>query len=83
MSAGSERQTYVSHSAPEAELVAADFGLRTDGLPSLSLWRALFPPQHPLLFHEDNKAVICVVTTGKHNDVLLSTYASRSGGNGS
>ena len=46
ISAGSKRQSCESHSTPEAELVAADFGLRTDGLPSLSLWRVLFP-HHP------------------------------------
>ena len=45
-------------------MVAADFGLRTDGLPSLSLWRVLFPHHTPLLFHEDNQAMIRVVTTG-------------------
>jgi len=66
ISAGSKRQTCVSHSTPEAELVAADYGLRTDGLPALSLWRVLFPHQPPLLFHEDNQAMIRVVTTGKN-----------------
>jgi hypothetical protein len=66
ISAGSKRQTCVSHSTPEAELVAADYGLRTDGLPALSLWRVLSPHQPPLLFHEDNQAMIRVVTTGKN-----------------
>ena len=37
ISVGSKRQSCVSHSTPESELVAADFGLRSDGLPSLSL----------------------------------------------
>ena len=66
ISAGSKRQSCVSHSAPEAELVATDFGLRTDGLPSLSLWRVLFPRHSPLLFHEDNQAINRVVTRGKN-----------------
>ena len=65
ISVGSKRQTCVSHFTPEAELVAADYGLRTDGLPSLSLWRVFFPHQPPLLFHEDSQAMIRVVTTGK------------------
>ena len=43
ISAGSNRQTCVSHSTLEAEFVAADYGLRTDGLIALSLWRMLFP----------------------------------------
>ena len=55
-----------SHSTPEAELVAAGYGLRTDGLLALSLWRVLFPHQPPLLFHEDNQAMIRVVSTGKN-----------------
>ena len=66
ISAGSKRESCVSHSTSEPELVAADYGLRTDGLLALSLWRVLFPHQPPLLFHEDNQAMICVVTTGKN-----------------
>ncbi len=31
-----------SHSTLESELVAADYGLRTDGLLAFSLWRVLF-----------------------------------------
>ena len=65
-SAGSKRQSCVSHSTPEAEFVAADFVLRSDGLPSFSLWRVLFPHQPPLLLHEDNQAMIRVVKTGKN-----------------
>ena len=48
ISAGSKMKACVSHSTPEAELVAADYGLRTDGLLALSLWRVLFPHQPPL-----------------------------------
>ena len=44
--------------------MAADYGLRTDGLLPLSLWRVLFAHQPPLLFHEDNQAMIRVVSTG-------------------
>ena len=46
--------------------MAADYGLRTDGLLALRLWRALFPHQPPLLFHEGNQAMIRVVSTGKN-----------------
>ncbi len=45
---------------------AVDVGLRTDGLLALSLWHVLFPHQPPLLFHEDNQAMIRVVTIGKN-----------------
>ena len=34
----SKRQGCVSHSTPEAELVAFDFALRVPGLPALDLW---------------------------------------------
>ena len=63
MTAGSKRQSY---STPEVGLVAADFGLRTDGLPSFSLWRVLFPHRPPLLFHEGNQAMIRIAATGKN-----------------
>ena len=59
-------QSCASHSTLEAELVAADFGMRADGLLALSLWRMLFPHQPPFLFREDNQAMIRVVATGKN-----------------
>ena len=34
----SKKQTSVSHSTAEAEMVALNLGLRTEGLPALSLW---------------------------------------------
>jgi hypothetical protein len=34
----SKRQSCVSHSTPEAEIVAADFAIRTEALPALQLW---------------------------------------------
>ena len=33
-----KKQTSVSHSSTEAEIVSLDTGLRLDGLPSLELW---------------------------------------------
>ncbi len=62
----SKRQGCVSHSTPEAEIVAADFGLRLSGLPALDLWHVLLPLKPPLFFHEDNQAMIHVVTTGRN-----------------
>ena len=47
----SKRQTCVSHSTPEAEMVSADFSLRHCGLPCLSLWWTLLPHKPPLMFH--------------------------------
>ena len=57
---------HVAHSTLEAEFVAADYGLRTDGLLALSVWRVLFLHQPPLLFHEDSPAMLRVVSIGKN-----------------
>ena len=43
IAAQSKRQTCVSHSTPEAEIVAADNALRTAGLPCLQLLETIFP----------------------------------------
>ena len=55
--------------------MASDYGLRTDGLLALSLWRALFPHQPPVLFHEDNQAKIRVVSIGQNPTMR---YAART-----
>ena len=62
----SKRQTCVSHSTPEAEIVAADFALRLVGLPALDLWHKILPHCPSLLFHEDNQAMIVVVKSGRN-----------------
>ncbi len=62
----SRKQTAVSHSTPEAEIVAADLSVRTIGVPSLSLWDKLFDQDVVCLFHEDNAAMIQVCKTGKN-----------------
>jgi hypothetical protein len=41
LGSSSKRQTCVSHSTPEAEIVAADFGLRSEGLPAITLWETI------------------------------------------
>jgi hypothetical protein len=37
----SKRQTAVSHSTPEAEIVAADYAMRAEGMPALLLMEAI------------------------------------------
>ena len=64
--AQSKKQTAVSHSTPEAEIVAADLAVRTVGLPALSLWDVLGERENTLIFHEDNAAMIQVCRTGKN-----------------
>ena len=62
----SKRQGCVSHSTPEAEIVAASFALRNTGLPGLAIWDIIFPHQPPLLVHEDNQTMIRCMKTGKN-----------------
>ena len=54
----SGRQTCVSHSTPEAEIVSADLALRRCGLPSFALWWTLLPQRPRLMSHEDNQTMI-------------------------
>ena len=65
LSGGSKRQGCVSHSTPEAEIVAADVTLRTMGLPALSIWETLTGRSPKLLFHDDNQGMIGVVRSGR------------------
>ena len=62
----SKRQTCVSHSTPEAEMVSMSHALRHCGLPCLDLWHALLPHKPGLVVHEDNQAMIKVVETGRN-----------------
>ena len=62
----SKRQSCVSHSTPEAEMVSADFAMRHCGLPGLSLWWTLLTHKPQLHFHEDNTAMIRIVDTGRN-----------------
>ena len=75
----SKRQSCVSHSTPEAEIVSADLSLRHCGLPSFALWWTLFPHRPTLMFHEDNQAMIRVCETGRNPTMryLLGQNASR------
>jgi hypothetical protein len=62
----SKKQTCVSHSTPEAEIVAADLATRSQGLPALCLWETILDRYVGLNFYEDNQACIQVVGTGKN-----------------
>ena len=66
LSGSSKRQGCVSHSTPEAEIVAADVTLRTMGLPALSIWETLTGKSPKLLFHDDNQGMIGVVRSGRN-----------------
>ena len=66
LAGGSKRQGCVSHSTPEAEIVAADTALRTLGIPALSAWKVLAKVFPQLLFHDDNQGMIGVVRSGRN-----------------
>ena len=62
----SKRQGCVSHSTPEAEILALAFAMRIVGLLYATLWRTMTPHRLPLVVHEDSMATIRVVHTGKN-----------------
>jgi hypothetical protein len=72
----SKRQGCVSHSTPESEIVAGDFGLRVEGLPALDLWIVLLSRPATCFFHEDNQAMIQVCMSGRNPTMrhLLRTH---------
>jgi len=63
-----KKQTAVSRSTPEAEIVAADHALRTIGVPALDLWELLLgkPGSVSMDMFEDNDACIRIFQTGKN-----------------
>ena len=63
------RQTAVSHSSTESELVSADHGLKSIGLPALDLWELLLgrdPGHLGLKMFQDNDACCRVCRSGKN-----------------
>ena len=69
MTGGSKKQSCVSHSTPEAEIVAADTAVRTVGIPALDLWDAVLGRKTKLQFLEDNQTMITVCQTGKNQQM--------------
>ena len=69
LAAISKKQTCVSHSTPEAELVAMDAALRTEGLPALDLWETILGRTVKLNFEEDNQAALQIVQSGKNPNI--------------
>ena len=66
LSGVSKRQTSASHCTPEAEIVAADLGVRTEGLPALTLWEVLLGRSVQCVLCEDNETCIRVLETGRN-----------------
>jgi hypothetical protein len=66
LQAVSKRQTSVSHSTPEAEIVAADHAVRKQALPALQLWEKLAKRKMSVTLMEDNMTAISVSKTGRN-----------------
>ena len=62
----SKKQTSVSKSTPEAEIVSMDHAIYKLGLPAMTLWERLLDRKITLRVMEDNEAAIRVIVTG-HN----------------
>jgi ribosomal protein L16/L10AE len=62
----SKKQSAVSHSTPESEIVSADAGVRTFGLPALDLWSLILNRRVKLVLEEDNSAAKRVIETGRN-----------------
>ena len=65
LSGQSRKQTAVSHSTVEAEIVAADHAVRTSGLPALQLWETLLSRPLQLEVYQDNQATARIMSTGR------------------
>merc|ERR1712039_860804 len=59
-----KKQGCVSHSTPEAEIVAADHAMGTYGLPCPDIWERLLGRELTLHFHEDNETAIIAMRSG-------------------
>jgi hypothetical protein len=65
LSGQSKKQTAVSHSTVEAEIVAADHAIRSSGLPALQLWERLLNRELLIGVYQDNQATARIMTTGR------------------
>ena len=65
LAAVSKRQSCVSHSTAEAEIVAANTAVRTIGLPTKVLMEFVLNKDVDLVLHEDNQATLRVIKTGR------------------
>ena len=60
-----KKQTALSHSTPESEIVALDAAFRMLGLPALALWEILLGRKPVLKLFEDNETTQRILRTGK------------------
>jgi hypothetical protein len=66
LAAKTKKQTCVSHSTPEAQIVSINLAMRTLGILALSIWELLLERDVGLDVMEDNDATITIIKTGKN-----------------
>ena len=62
----SKKHSACAHSTVEAELIAADTGVRLEGIPAMGLWRILLGRKVKLTLYEDNQASGKIMKSGKY-----------------
>lgn len=62
----SAKSNHVYFIAPEAEIVAANLAIRTEGLPALQLWDMVLQRPVRFLFQEYHQAIIQILETQKN-----------------
>ena len=65
LSAQSKKQTAVSHSAVEADIIAADQAPRTSGPPAIPLWTKTLSRPVALELYQDNQSAGRIMATGR------------------
>jgi hypothetical protein len=66
LAAKTKKQSCVSHSTLEAEIVSINLAMRTLGVPALSIWDLLLDRDVGLDVMDDNDATITIINTGKN-----------------
>ena len=66
LNAISKKQSCVSHSTPEAEIVAADLAIRAEGLPAPQLWGMVLEGPMKPVFQEGSQATVQILKTQKN-----------------
>ena len=65
LAASSDKQTVVSHSTTEAEVIAAERAMRESGVPALDLWETILGRPVRLTLLEDNQTTAMNIRSGK------------------
>lgn len=73
----SKKQTSVSRSTAEAELVSLAHGVAKEGLPALDLWETILGRKLTVYLMEDNEAACRIVITGRNPNMMHASRTQR------